>query len=638
MFHRLLALVLIGALTGCSLWKRADKGNELVAKPEPLYGSPLGLTGELNQFGSCQELESWLKDEALKRAAHELAWERYYRVNGSEVVMAEAPVADTAEGSSAGGRTATNNQVAGVDEDDSFKHIGDHIYALGANGLHIVKSWPASELALEGRLAFSYVPQSMLIANDRAAVFGMSSDGQAPGMGSEGRATTVPACPDCWSPGSVVVSLVDLATPAQPKLLNEQKRPGMLVAARLVGSKVRYVVQTTPSYPKDFRTYLGSYTGPQTLAEVDALVATTMTRNAEALQNWGLKDWFGSDESLSANDCQAIYRPTAHSELALTRVVTVELASGAEHVSAILAQASEVYASEKNLYVANHYWAGRGTDFGSQTFLHKFAIGEEDVRYEASGAVEGYILNQFAMDEKDDHLRIAVTTQGAGMQERATASVNRVVTFAQEDNRLVVKGQTPDLAPGERIYSVRFDGDKGYVVTFRQIDPLFVMDLANPLEPKVTGELKIPGFSSYLHKVGENRLLGVGRQDQYMKLSLFDVSNPRAPSELNALLVEGWTSVDYDHHSFSFAPWLATFVMPRSSAMNQGLSSFRIENDAIVKGKFFSAPLATDGWQSSFQTLRSAFRDNVLYTVTSGGIAAHDLAQDGVLLKNVAFP
>lgn len=185
----------------------------------------------------------------------------------------------------------------------------------------------------------------------------------------------------------------------------------------------------------------------------------------------------------------------------------------------------------------------------------------------ANGAVPGYPLNQFALDEHNGVLRIATTIgeQGwfgswrlASIQRGAT--VNDVYTL---DGALDILGSVKDLGEKERIYAVRFLGDKGYVVTFRQTDPLYVIDLANASAPKVTGELKIPGYSSFLHPIDDDHLIGVGQEDWRVKLSLFDVSDPAAPKETaKYILDESWSDAVNTHHAFLLDTKHKVFFVP----------------------------------------------------------------------------
>ena len=170
----------------------------------------------------------------------------------------------------------------------------------------------------------------------------------------------------------------------------------------------------------------------------------------------------------------------------------------------------------------------------------------------ASGSVPGTPLNQFSLDEYQGNLRIATTVGTQGIYYwggwNSQNSANDVYIL---DNELKIAGKIQDLGQGERIYSARFIKDKGYLVTFRQIDPFYVLDLADPKNPQEKGQLKIPGYSSYLHPLADNLILGIGMENSQVKLSLFDVSNPQNPKELDKyLLNEYWSDVSSTHHAF----------------------------------------------------------------------------------------
>ena len=181
---------------------------------------------------------------------------------------------------------------------------------------------------------------------------------------------------------------------------------------------------------------------------------------------------------------------------------------------------------------------------------------------EAVGTVPGSLLNQFSLDEYNGDLRVSTTVGGNNWFSwgRSGESVNDVYVLAAD---LKKKGEVLDLGKGERIYSTRFMGDQGYVVTFRQIDPFYVLDLANPTAPKLSGELKIPGYSSYLEKISEDLVLGVGREDNSVKISLFDVSVASAPKEVSKYLIKDeWSEVENNHHAFMLDSDNKTFFIP----------------------------------------------------------------------------
>ena len=213
--------------------------------------------------------------------------------------------------------------------------------------------------------------------------------------------------------------------------------------------------------------------------------------------------------------------------------VDVKKPSQPANIEAFLGTGNLIYMSKDALYVAGQDYH---TIWGSITNIAKFNVAGTKIGFAGGGLVEGTILNQFSMDEYEGNLRIATTNW-------QRESVNAVYILDEDLNPL---GSIENLAPGERIFSTRFMGDYGYVVTFRQIDPLFVLDLSNPIKPRVTGELKVPGFSSYLHPITDKVLLGIGRDvdentgmQNGIKLSLFDVSNEGKPKEMTNLVLGG---------------------------------------------------------------------------------------------------
>ena len=202
-------------------------------------------------------------------------------------------------------------------------------------------------------------------------------------------------------------------------------------------------------------------------------------------------------------------------------------------------------------------------DFGS-TGIVKIALSDFSVK--ANGSVPGTPLNDYSLDEQDGNLRIATTSGGNGggyfMMSGNVQSENDVYVL---DKSLKKSGELTGLGAGERIYSARFIGDRGYLVTFKQTDPFYVLDLSDPTHPKQTGELKIPGYSSYLHPLGTHLVLGIGRDQNKVKLSLFDVADPANPVEISKyLLDEYWSEATDDHRAFLADPKHQVFFLPGS--------------------------------------------------------------------------
>lgn len=211
-------------------------------------------------------------------------------------------------------------------------------------------------------------------------------------------------------------------------------------------------------------------------------------------------------------------------------------------------------------------------------------IGLANFEVASTGEVPGKPLNQFSLDEYQTHLRVAVTigSNRWGLFWELGESANDVYVLGSD---LKVKGSVKDLGLGERIYSARFIGDKGYLVTFKQIDPFFVLDLSDPTKPQVKGELKIPGYSSYLHPITNDKILGIGKEGSRVKISLFDVQNPAEPTEASKYtLDEYWSDILNTHHAFLLDTKHNVFFLPGS----KGGYIFSYEGDELKLKKAVS--------------------------------------------------
>ena len=295
-----------------------------------------------------------------------------------------------------------------------------------------------------------------------------------------------------------------------------------------------------------------------------------------------------------------------------------------------------------------------------KTVTHKINIDKENIKYIGSGEVPGHVLNQFSMDEYKGNLRIATTT-GDTWQG---SSLNHLYIL---DEDLEIVGSVEDLAQGERIYSARFLGERAYIVTFKKVDPLFVIDVSNPKEPEVLGYLKITGYSDYLHPYDENHIIGMGKETrggdehfswyQGIKISLFDVSDVENPVE-EAKIEIGDRGTDsealYEHKAFLFDKSKNLLVIPIMLAeinesqyleqygeipdyaygdvVWQGAYVLNIDEDEIsLRGKITHDDNQTEEnrrwyyYGSKYSVRRSLYMDDYLYTISNGKIKANDL-------------
>jgi hypothetical protein len=335
-----------------------------------------------------------------------------------------------------------------------------------------------------------------------------------------------------------------------------------------------------------------------------------------------------------AAGCRSVRRPAQFSGLGMLTILTIDLDRGlwAADSDALMADAQVVYGSTGSLYVATQRWIDPQTPVrrlpaGQQTVIHRFDVGDPDrTTLVASGAVDGYLLNQFSLSEYRDRLRVATTSRpiwwGAGPPPESDSAVT---VLEQHGGALDPVGRVSGLGRGESIFSVRFIGDAGYVVTFRQVDPLFTIDLSSPTAPRVAGALEVPGVSTYLHPLGAGRLLGVGQSRGDLQLSLFDVSDPAAPRLVRQTTLAGSSEAAYDHHAFLYWPATRLAVLPLESAA----VGVRVERDDLPE----VGRISHDG----AAVRRAVVIGDRLFTISDAGAQASDL---GTLAPQafVAFP
>ncbi len=654
-------------LQGCWFAKKSKSNDDSATDGNPgLNPSPLGLTRSLQMVESCDAMTSWLREQKLAQLKKYYEQEIYWYFNKGRndgIVVAgnanapaatNAPTVDTMSGPGAGADKAasnsaenssgTNGQAGGVEEADVFKNDSEHLYIARKKELRVIKSWPVESLAQVGKVALKEQPFEMLLRDKQIILFShiagepienTNNNGQAkPAIGA-GDSASSPAYPGNRSYRYTHVTVVDVSNPAAPKITLEKEFKGYYQTSRRSGSAVRFVYHPGVKHPKDTVESLDLWNRtPKNEEAAQAILNEALTKSSDALTAKTAKDWFTTGEAMTVNNCKDVYIPSTGAELAAINLVTLNLDSlGVQEVS-VLAQAHELYANQSSFYLASHYyWGGQGPF--NYTFIHKFkAADESSLVYAASGGVEGHLINQFAMDEYKDILRIALTTQND-----AKKNVNRVQTLQQDGAKLHVLGSTPDLAENERIYSARFMEDRGYIVTFRQIDPLFTLDLSDAANPLVRGELKIPGVSTYLHPVGEHQLVGVGNEAGRLKLSYFDASDIAAPREVNALLYPASSEAQYEHHAVVDASWLNRFAIPTSSysSQNAALLLFKsskengvqeagkLDVSDLVKGPGFglsTEPMPGPTSSPMAYRVRGYFMDNVVFALTDVGVRA----------------
>jgi hypothetical protein len=522
--------------------------------------------------------------------------------------------------------STTNVQEPGVDEPDLVKTDGTHLFVLAGGALHAVSPREETPRVL-GRVALAegLLDPTLLLHEGRALVIAQA-----------------PPSPAGAAPVTVVTE-IDVRDPAAMRVVRTLRADGTFVSARRTGPTARLVLSAPP--------------------EVGALDAAAVRR--APLSAWlpgGVvrSERTGRRKGRRLVDCSAIRRTRSFSGLGILTVLTVDLRRGLPWVDAdaVMTDAQIVYGSTRSLYVATPAPdRGVGQD---ATQIHRFSAPDApETAYRATGAVPGQLLNQFSLSEHEGALRVASTVDGGPPDNSGAAPSESMVTVLDEaEGGLRPVGSVRGLGRGERIFSVRFLGPVGYVVTFRQTDPLYTIDLAQPTAPRVAGELKIPGYSAYLHPVGPGLLLGVGQDATAdgrtlgTQLSLFDVSRPEAPVRLHQRAVgppgaSGSSSeAEYDHRAFLYWPDTGLAVLPfeahgtAETAPAAYAAGFRIDPAAgIAEAGRIEHPRDPSGVAP---IRRSVVVGSRLITLSDRGLLASDLttlaAQAWVPLEGTRAP
>ncbi len=460
--------------------------------------------------------------------------------NGS---TANGSVSQEDSTSGAGDHSTTNTQVAGVDEADIIKTDGRYIYMLSGEVVHIVKAGGAMELAAKVTLEEGY-PQEMYVDGNRLVILGSRYNGDVyPAAKAETAVEDVARIMPNFGKSLTFANVYDISNMSSVQLLRSFEVEGNLTTSRKQGNYL-YLLSN-----------LSIWNGG------DGEVRPLMGEN-------------GKLAPMPVDDIMVMPGRPAEAYLTLT-AINVADASEAVSSETIAGSGYTTYMSNSAMYIALNSWY---YNEDSKLDIARFSVAEGSIGYTGSGQVKGWLNDQFSMDENEGSLRVATTY----WNETSSQNENNLYVL---DNGMQVSGAILGFAPNERIYSARFMGDRGYVVTFRQTDPLFVFDLSDPQNPKIAGELKVPGFSSYLHPLSDNVVLGVGSEvkDVYVKdksgkevvisqqtggikLSLFDVSDMGMPREIDSLVIgdRGYTELQYNHKAAMFKENQSLLAFPAS--------------------------------------------------------------------------
>jgi len=588
--------------------------------------------------------------------------------------------------SGGGDYSETNVQEEGVDEADLVKTDGKNLYLLNYDRLIIMSALPAKDAHILSTTDIEGGAMGMYLQGNLVTVLSGTSRtiGDCPGYDSKTELADGQTCTSVQTIGQVKVTVFDVSNPATPRIVKETKLDGGLNTSRVIDGKLYLVLNNHPTLPAPRATFrINPPLPPDWNGKTQDNGASIETPGYD---DWGDKKYLQQVGSYWDYESEASYRkrlgaipldqlaPSYTSSTpggksltgtlldpakgysgpgssdgygywSMTSIVALDPADGKAGISASAAidgPTGEIYVARGSLYMATTtYETPMGRWIGERrTDLYKFSLSDKAINLVASGEAPGSILDSFAMDEQDGRLRIATTSGAANEQS------NNILVLQQHGQSLQVDGSLTGLALGENIRSARFDVDRGYIVTFLQRDPLFVIELRDPLKPKVSGSLEIPGFSSYLQPIGDEHLLGVGENANEngwrtgLQVSLFDVSDPKNPTRpanffFNTDHPFDWTEsiAESDHHAFAYFPQQGILALPVSAYTDNGYHTsdyiLRIgKSDITLIGK-----VAADGYAN-----RNVRIGENLYAISSREVKIVQLSNPQNQLADIPLP
>lgn len=491
--------------------------------------------------------------------------------------VADSTIPQKVETESTTDYSKTNVQVEGVDEADIVKTDGNYIYYISSNRIVIVNAEDNLNLKIESELEYdeyNFYPNELYINNNKLIVIGSENNFYNELIELD-REMSYPSYGNKYT----VAKVYNIEDKANPKLEREVKIEGNYLSSRMIGENLYFITNE----------YLYSY----------LLKNKKMHELDEDEYKPTYIDTAVSDE-IKYIDFNDIYYFPESEDTSYLNIVGFNINNKEEaNIQTYLGAGTEIYSSQDNLYITKVKYEYKDTkthgyynNYDVNTYIYKFKLEDSKIEYVNAGSVPGEVLNQFSMDEKDGYFRIATTDSDNWNSE--TDSNNLYVL----NENLEIVGKVEGLAKGEKIYSVRFMGNRAYMVTFVETDPLFVIDLSNPEKPTVLGELKIPGYSKYLHPYDENHIIGFGentRVNEYggvvtdgMKMALLDVSNPTKPQELYSVDIgeKGtYSELLYNHKALLFSKEKNIIAFPISISEEAGNYRTKLRfQGAIVYG------------------------------------------------------
>ena len=622
----LVCIFLVGAIaiTAAGI---GDMGSPGMKTADKTGSKPLSTHGQVSvsQVEDYSELYNYLANLSINGGVKEggLDFVRGPQLAAQGAVNGEESVANEG-GSNSNSDTPdfsdTNLQVAGVQEADIIKTDGKYIYAVSTEYIYILSA-DNGKLKLLSKLKTEnsmYTGLSEIyVTNNRLIVIGSIFEkvtynneysqveseefyeNESPEIAMDNEVDIGYGYYYDYTQVGVKAEIYDIEDRAKPELINTLGQDGYYVSSRMIGD-VLYLLTNKYIYYFD--------------SDKPETYVPQLYKNSEK-------------ELLSANDIYIGKEDTKSCQYLMISGIDTKGDTKIISTKSIFGCGSIVYSSKSSLYLTDYYSIQDDNTFSSGTKIFRFSIDEGNIELKAEGVVLGNPLNQFSMDEYDGIFRIVTTVNSYEyVDDHGMVSSNNFkqynCIYALNDN-LEIVGKLENLAEGERVYSVRFEGTTGYFVTFRQVDPLFTVDLSEPENLKIRSELKIPGFSEYLHKYSDGLLFGLGKdadeesgRAMELKLSMFDVSDVFDVTEKHKLIISNkfYSEAAYNHKA----------IVINS---DRNIIAFPVDDEYLIYSYDKS-----DGFKKEasmkvemFKSMRGLFIGDYMYVFSTDGISSYDM-------------
>jgi len=656
---------------------------------------------EILNFGSYDDFNNYLQNNSENQ---------FYRKSGDSFALpsaleSEMNFEDDGIGADSNDYSQTNIQELGVDEPDIVKTDGTYLFIISNSKLYIIYAFPAEDAKILSTIIFnqSETPTNLFVKENKIAVITQTyayrtydmvyeiDDVEEPNKndtsytdGTEGKDESFSSEYNYWQDTtSTYVKIYDVSNHSEPQIIRDVQIEGYYSNARMV-EEYLYIITTQYAYepvlymdedstyiPKlkiDGESkniaisdiyYIDSPEISKTLTNIVSvnIIDKTEDVNAEVIilgnpstiyvssENIYITSIFNNYDYNLMLDLVYEYILPALSTEAKNELDLVESLNLEDYQKTTISEwIIQKYADSINEIEKSKIARQIIIQF-EKTIIHKITINSGDITYNSQGSVPGYVNNQFSISEYNGNLRVATTVNG-WMMSSYLSSIDSYSNIYILDESLEIIGSIENIAQGEEIYSVRFFDDICYVVTFKQIDPFFVIDLQNPYNPKILGELKIPGYSTYLHPYDQNNVIGLGKEDNNVKVSLFNVEEVSNPLEISTYQIQqeddnyhwSYSTALYEHKAFLFDKEKELLVIPVSIDNKESAYVFNISKEGIeLKGIITHEsknnetnehePLESSYWKDNYgySIKRSLYIEDIIYTISDSMVKMNNL-------------